>query len=745
MLRLENISKYYYSKNNIVLALNHISCEFKQGEFVAITGESGSGKSTFLNVLSGLDTFEEGKLFVNDDEITHYTIEQLESYRNEYIGFVFQDYNIIESYSVLENVLSALLLQDLTQSERLEKAKQILSRVGLENHINQKASTLSGGEKQRTVIARALAKDAEIIVCDEPTGNLDPDTAHDILALLNEIAKDKLVIVVTHNYDQIEPYVTRKIRLYDGDIIEDEMIDDTDNTDPVSYGKTPYTVPPKNIIRMAWMMIKNMPKKTVFNVLIIGFIILSFMMAYATMLEAKNTPHQTSTPYFDNAMKHRLIVTKPDESAFTSEELDSIENTSDVIDVIPQDVIFDVLMVNGHFEQEFNETVFDHYVVKPASVLHEADLTSGRLPRNANEVVIGETELFNLNETIDLSPRHMIKEVNGLKTDMFSKTIVGFVSTPNDLDSNNHIYYHYDGLIELSSVGIYQQATPYLDIDKLRQYVLIPDIRIDNTLNDLEMMAYDMMFFDICRDFGYKEHMNDMDAGLCPVDEFIPVHDFYLSVITRFEDTPVSHDIIMLSQPVEPNALGQGIYMNQTTFDLLFSDDSYQVTVVVYDMYEAMNAKDDLEDMGYNVFYPAGVIEEEEALGVLAENLQLSIGFIIVILLVYFVGYFVLRTVTYTKRKDYVILRSIGATKHNILSMMLIEIVLLTLIALGVILLSLTLLGYRYRMIQDYMRYFTLSDYIILILSMIAMMSYMTYRMNHRLFKETVITSLRIE
>ncbi|MCF7925507.1 MAG: hypothetical protein K9L26_03140, partial [Candidatus Izimaplasma sp.] len=583
-------------------------------------------------------------------------------------------------------------------------------------------------------------------VCDEPTGNLDEETAKDILNLLHDIAQDKLVIVVTHNFEQIKPYVTRKIRLYDGDIIEDESFESRTNDSPKIDHTAVKRVPTKNLFTMAWMMIKNMPKKTFFSLLIIGFVILSFMLAYATMLEAKNTAYQDSTPYFDNAMKHRLIVTKPDQSAFSDLELATLQNTDDVLEVVEQDIVFDLVMVHGHFEQEFNKTVFDHYVVKPASVLKASNLISGRLPENTNEVVLGETDLFNLNATITLSPRHMIREVEGISTDMFSKKVVGFVKSPTSLEDNNHIYYHHDGLTELESVANYKQATVYLDIDKLRQYVLIPDLRIDNSLNDLEVLTYDMMFFDICRDFGYKEEViDDFDAGLCPVDEFIPVHEFYMSIITRFENTPVSQEIVMLSEPMEPNVLGQGIYMNQTTFDYLFDDDPYQVTTVVYDMYESVTVKEELEQAGYNVFYPAGVIEEDDALGILANNIQLSLGFVLATVLVYFVGYFVLRTLTYSKRKDYVILRSIGATKQSILTMMLFEIVALTLFALAVVILTLYGLRYQSQIIMDYLRYFTLTDFAILIISMLTMMGYMTYRMNHQLFKQTVITSLRIE
>jgi len=216
MLKLQNISKYYHSNDVVALGLRKVSLEFKLGEFVAVTGESGSGKSTLLNVISGLDTYEDGEMYVNGEETSYFSNEEWESYRRQYIGFVFQNYNIVDSYSVLENVMVALTIQGYDKARRKARALELIDRVGLSTHVHHKASKLSGGQKQRAVIARALAKDCPIIVADEPTGNLDSETGENIMSLLKEISRDKLVIVVTHNYDQVKDYATRKIRLFDG-------------------------------------------------------------------------------------------------------------------------------------------------------------------------------------------------------------------------------------------------------------------------------------------------------------------------------------------------------------------------------------------------------------------------------------------------------------------------------------------------------------------------------------------------
>ena len=217
LLRLESIGKIYVSDKNVTVGIRDVNLSFERGEFVCITGKSGSGKSTLLNVISGMDSYEEGELYVNGEPTSHYLQPDWETYREDYISFIFQDYNIIDSFTVLENVELALMhIED--RGERRARALELIERVGLTSHIKHKGSKLSGGQKQRTVIARALAKDSPIILADEPTGNLDSETAGEIIDLLHRVSGDKLVIVVTHNFDDFSHCATRHIRIHDGQI-----------------------------------------------------------------------------------------------------------------------------------------------------------------------------------------------------------------------------------------------------------------------------------------------------------------------------------------------------------------------------------------------------------------------------------------------------------------------------------------------------------------------------------------------
>lgn len=224
LLKLQNIGKIYDSNDILTVGIRGIDLAFDYNEFVTIEGESGSGKSTLLNVIGANDTYEEGELYFNGEPTSHYSESDWEKYREKNIATIFQDFNIIENLTVLENVELALLRLD-DKKERRRRAKELIARVGLTEQMNRRGSKLSGGEKQRTVIARALAKDAPIILADEPTGNLDVKASKEVAALLKEVSRDKLVIVVTHNPEFFKQYATRRVRIYDGSVSEDKQIE----------------------------------------------------------------------------------------------------------------------------------------------------------------------------------------------------------------------------------------------------------------------------------------------------------------------------------------------------------------------------------------------------------------------------------------------------------------------------------------------------------------------------------------
>ena len=221
MLELKDICKKYVTSSFTQIALDHVSLAFRDNEFVAILGPSGSGKTTTLNIIGGLDHFDSGDLVIDGISTKRYKDRDWDTYRNNRIGFVFQSYNLIPHQTILENVELALTLSGVGRAERKRRAKEALERVGLGQHVDKRPSQLSGGQMQRVAIARALINDPEILLADEPTGALDSTTSVQVMDLLKEVAKDRLVIMVTHNPELAERYATRIVRLADGRIIND--------------------------------------------------------------------------------------------------------------------------------------------------------------------------------------------------------------------------------------------------------------------------------------------------------------------------------------------------------------------------------------------------------------------------------------------------------------------------------------------------------------------------------------------
>ncbi len=221
MLELKNITKSYQVADSNQKALNKISLKFRENEFVSILGQSGSGKTTMLNIIGGLDKYSSGDLIINNISTKKFSDRDWDTYRNHRVGFVFQSYNLISHQTALQNVELALTLSGVGKIERRKKAKQVLKKVGLEKQMNKKPNQMSGGQMQRVAIARALINDPDILLADEPTGALDSETSIQVMDLLKEIANDKLVIMVTHNPDLAEQYSTRIIKLLDGEVKSD--------------------------------------------------------------------------------------------------------------------------------------------------------------------------------------------------------------------------------------------------------------------------------------------------------------------------------------------------------------------------------------------------------------------------------------------------------------------------------------------------------------------------------------------
>ena len=462
-IKLQNISKYYYSETAVTQALQGINLEFRMGEFVAITGESGSGKSTLLRIISGMDTFDDGELYVDGQPTFQYDEDHWEEYRRTKIGFVFQDYSLIGHYTAKENIVSALLIMGVPEKEAGDKAIHYLERVGLSAQRDQRASKLSSGQKQRLSIARALAKDTDIIVADEPTGNLDSETGAQIVKLLRDLSQDHLVIMVTHNYEQVEKYVTRKVRLHDGSLILDvsenmdtdqksdvsentdtdqklevsenmdteqkpEMSENVDNNEKTSAGKKSESNEERlrdhTIGRIFVRMnaVRQPEKIALFMGFFLAAAIVSFLFIGQLLMNADDIyTKEYSATSFARKDDKRISLRRKDQKFMTKKDIDRLTKMKHVVSVDQYDIVNDI---NYYFEegkdyrQEYGynrmstsdegwmydsqnvEYVKKDQYMRSSSCLKKSDLAKGSLPKKIDEVVLYDRGKYKVGDTI---------------------------------------------------------------------------------------------------------------------------------------------------------------------------------------------------------------------------------------------------------------------------------------------------------------------------------------------------------
>ncbi len=389
LIQLKNVGKIYVSEGNVAVGIRGVDLSFDRGEFVAITGASGSGKSTLLNVISGMDTYEEGEMLVEGEPTSHYIQKDWETYREDYISFIFQDYNIIESFTVLQNVELALFhIEDPVA--RRERAMELLRRVGMEGHIKHKGSKLSGGQKQRTVIARALAKDSPVILADEPTGNLDSKSSREIIDLLHEISRDKLVIIVTHNFDEVEHCATRHIRIFDGAVELDhtlrpipEIVEAAPSNTPIQPPSTGHTVRRtlRDGLRLGLARFGARPKLAVFLccLMTLAALVITFMTATSySVTEFFDKPHMFTY------VEGRTVIAREDGAVITDEELAALATELGATDWMHYDFMLDrTLWIT--LENENSAGSYQCSFGYPATDL---TLDAGRLPARDDEVIL---------------------------------------------------------------------------------------------------------------------------------------------------------------------------------------------------------------------------------------------------------------------------------------------------------------------------------------------------------------------
>lgn len=478
ILKIKNVNKSYKINNTQNFhALKNINVSFNKGELVSIIGESGSGKSTLMNLIGGLDSHFEGELLVEGKDIAKFTEKEIDEYRKNKVGFVFQSCNLIPHLSILDNVTIALTLSNIKKEDRIEKATTALKQVGLEKHIDKKPNQLSGGQRQRVAIARALINDPEIILADEPTGALDSETTEQVLNIIKDIArKGTLVIMVTHS-EKVAAYSDRIVKILDGEIIEDirnskedeiaATLADTvaEEEDNSNVGKENLSF--KSSIKLA---ANNMKQKLKRNVLVslgvsIGIMSLVIMLAlgnglkayFSTMIDSfmnplvveVSMPQDPGNPDDPAAAMKAMMGTKTPFKEENFEELSAIEGVLEV------EKGFQYITMPGTNTVAFEDKESDLMgLTSMSSVLTEKNVAAGKLPEE-NEILINKSSA---DELTDGNMENLIGKTITLNAAIDGQTISGdfvvsgiYTAGENNTmaDTNNAVYVHFSDIERL--------------------------------------------------------------------------------------------------------------------------------------------------------------------------------------------------------------------------------------------------------------------------------------------------------
>lgn len=471
MLTIKNIYKSYGLKDSKYSVLKDINLSFRPNEFVAVLGPSGSGKTTLLNILGGLDQYDSGDLIINGKSTKKFKDKDWDSYRNKSVGFIFQSYNLISHISILSNVEMCLTLRNTSKSVARKKAIEALERVGLKDHIHKKPNQLSGGQMQRVAIARALVNNPDIILADEPTGALDSKTSTQIMELIKDISKDKLVIMVTHNENLADIYASRIIKLSDGVIISDSNPYETkEETDLYTLPKTKMSL--LTALGLSLNNIKTKKGRTLLTSFAasIGIIGISLVLALSngfqiqiddfekntlTQMPIYITPEATDLksemalelgngedeyPSDNIIKKYQYTVANAHKNKITSDYINYINSiNNDYLNGIGYGYNANMNMIIkndtiDYFNNNYIETSFSTNGTSDI-IKENYDLLSGRYPQNSNEALL-------IVDTYNRLYPYLYKDL-GLKENSTFEDVIG---KELQVVSNNNFYEEADGL-----------------------------------------------------------------------------------------------------------------------------------------------------------------------------------------------------------------------------------------------------------------------------------------------------------
>lgn len=723
MLELKNVSKFYYKKGIVSSGISKVSLKFDMGEFIAITGESGSGKSTLLNVISGLDTYEEGEMYVNGEETSHYNEEDYEEYRKKYIGNIFQSFNLVNSYTVYQNVELVLLINGETRRSVKHKVIDILKKVDLYKYRHTKVSKLSGGMKQRVAIARCLAKDTPIIIADEPTGNLDSKNAKSVLKLLYEISKYKLVIVVTHNFEQISEYATRRITMHDGSVIEDMKLKDKNEVKEVNTSKFKKTKVISNL-RLGIRNTFNIVPKFLLLTFVYLFVLISIVGVYSAFLELESTNNTYNSFFNETDVNKRVIVKKKDNSSFTEEEINKLKSISNVEKVITNDYVYDYSMSLIDYENIFLDSNF--------MKLEEfkGKLKYGRMPLNDNEIIVSGSkenyyiedmgsELINKEVSINSGSDEIKVKIVGVSVfEKYNWMVTSYVS--------DKIYNYVENHVE----QVYGTTKVFISDNSQIEY---PNIKTSDILSEGQVYISENYSYN-CKSYNCMKDSLNIKFSNMYTNKEISLSNVKVYNKNNFKK-------IFGSEYDDMDT----IYLSNNDYDKLYKNNNiYQVSLFVKDVRNIDKTMNELNDY---VSFSLNSVKQDGAL-VQVIKIVKTIVITVLVIVLFFVSYFVIKLIMKSRNKYFTTIRILGGNYIEVKRLLQIELLNVTnIVYLVFLVISLFIKNdiIVSESIKSMLFYINLKEYVIVYL-ILSVMSYLTSsRYSRKIFKRSVITTYNEE
>lgn len=742
MLKLKNVSKFYYNKGVIASGFSKVSIQFDIGEFVVITGESGSGKSTLLNVISGLDSYEEGEMYINGEETSHYGENDFEEYRKKYVSNIFQNFNLVNSYTVYQNVELVLLLNGYKKKDIYNKVLELIATVGLSKYKNTKVSKLSGGQKQRVAIARALAKETPIIVCDEPTANLDSKSSKEIIKILKEISKDKLVIMVTHDFPSVEKIATRVVKMHDGKIVSDKKVSYEDTNKKIELMDTGNKkIGLFNIIKLGIRNTFNIIPKFILMFIVFLFITASLLTEYGSLRKSEYESSKLGYNwYFNDTSDTRIIIKKKDGSFISSEDFSNINKISNIDRVVENDIMLDEYI---YFEWIHDDEYyyFDGMLKNIDNFDYELDY--GRMPENDNEVVIFVDKLnYYFGDRLEESIKGTYY-LNGDNSSIGVK-VVGVVYQDIIFNYASNEIYATSGLLDkymakvnmaYSEIKININNQNYLSIQYPGEsfYVVSSDKVGKGTAVVSENINY------TCKDFDCKNKNMNINVSNLYYEDSIG-----LKIRNVYNEKNVKN---LLGISKDDSNYGS-IFINKEDYNELFNKDSYQASVFANKVDNVESIASELDKLGYETLEMRKALNNEgETASKVLKIVKLVVTVVLVITL-FFISYFVIKLILKSRNVYFSTLRILGATAGQTKRILDVELFINSSLAYLMYIIFILLVNkgvLKIEFIKSAVDYLNVSDYILMYVVLVIMSYLISSRFSSKIFKKSAMKSYREE